>query len=119
MLTVLHGGGAASACTVSGLAKFSEYEFFLVPFYKTVEGRPSNAQRSRTLEDVPGMPPLNVEAILLNSTSVYLKWAQPLNRTLNGRLIEFNYVIYIKDPSILRCGSAFFLSRVTFLLMEC
>lgn len=50
MLTVLHGGGA-SACTVSNLAKFAEYEFFLVPFYKSVDGRPSNARRARTAED--------------------------------------------------------------------
>lgn len=50
MLTVLHGGGA-SACTISALDKFAEYEFFLVPFYKTVEGRPSNSRRSRTFED--------------------------------------------------------------------
>lgn len=50
MLTVLHGGGA-SACTISGLEKYSDYEFFLVPFFKTVEGRPSNARRAQTIED--------------------------------------------------------------------
>lgn len=50
MLTVLNGGGA-SACTIGGLKKFSEYEFFLVPFYKTVEGRPSNSKRAHTMED--------------------------------------------------------------------
>lgn len=50
MLTVLHGGGA-SACTISGLDKYADYEFFLVPFYKTVEGRPSNSRRARTFED--------------------------------------------------------------------
>lgn len=50
MLTVLHGGGA-SACTVNHLNKYAEYEFFLVPFYKSVEGQPSNARRARTVED--------------------------------------------------------------------
>lgn len=50
MSTVLHGGGA-SACTVEGLQEFTEYEFFLVPFYKTVKGRPSNSKRATTLED--------------------------------------------------------------------
>lgn len=49
-LTVLHGGGA-SACTITGLEKFREYEFFLVPFYKKIDGRPSNSRRTRTLED--------------------------------------------------------------------
>lgn len=49
-LTVLHGGGA-SACTINGLDKYTEYEFFLVPFYKTIEGRPSNSRTAKTLED--------------------------------------------------------------------
>lgn len=49
VLTVLHGGGA-TACTVSALAMYTEYEFFLVPFYKSVEGRPSNSRHARTLE---------------------------------------------------------------------
>lgn len=47
--TVLQGGGA-SVCTVEGLEEFTEYEFFLVPFYKTVKGRPSNSKHATTLE---------------------------------------------------------------------
>lgn len=50
MLTVLNGGGA-STCTVTGLMKYQSYEFFIVPFYKTVEGKPSNSRVARTLED--------------------------------------------------------------------
>lgn len=50
MVTVLNGGGA-SACKIDGLRKFFNYEFFLVPFYKTVEGRPSNSKRTQTMED--------------------------------------------------------------------
>lgn len=50
MQTVLHGGGA-SACTIEGLEEYTEYDFFLVPFYKTVKGRPSNSKRATTLED--------------------------------------------------------------------
>lgn len=50
MLTVLHTGGS-SGFTVNGLNKWSRYEFFLVPFFKTVEGQPSNSKIVRTLED--------------------------------------------------------------------
>lgn len=50
MLTVLNGGGA-STCTVTALLKYTLYEFFIVPFYKTVEGKPSNSRISRTQED--------------------------------------------------------------------
>lgn len=50
MLTVLHAGGALGF-QVTGLAKYTRYEFFLVPFYKTVDGKPSNSKTTRTLED--------------------------------------------------------------------
>lgn len=50
MLTVLHGGGA-STCMIEGLDEYSDYEFFLVPFYKTVKGRPSNSKIAKTFED--------------------------------------------------------------------
>lgn len=50
MLTVLNGGGA-STCTVTGLTKYQSYEFFIVPFYKSVEGKPSNSRVARTSED--------------------------------------------------------------------
>ncbi|EFA09265.2 robo3 [Tribolium castaneum] len=85
MLTVLHTGGASSF-TVNNLAKWSRYEFFLVPFYKTVEGQPSNSRTVRTLEDVPVEAPTSMEALLLNSTAVYLKWKPPPSETLNGDL---------------------------------
>lgn len=51
MLTVLNAGSGASSCKIGGLDKFTTYEFFIVPFYKTVEGKPSNSKVSRTLED--------------------------------------------------------------------
>lgn len=50
MLTVLNGGGA-STCTITGLRIYTRYEFFVVPFYKSVEGKPSNSRIARTLED--------------------------------------------------------------------
>lgn len=49
MLTVLHAGGA-SGFQVTGLSQYTRYEFFLIPFYKTVDGRPSNSKMARTLE---------------------------------------------------------------------
>lgn len=51
MLTVLLDKGSTSGFTVNNLLKWSRYEFFLVPFYKTVEGQPSNSRFVRTLQD--------------------------------------------------------------------
>lgn len=36
---------------VANLKKFSKYEFFISPFYRTVEGQPSNSKIVQTLED--------------------------------------------------------------------
>ena len=36
---------------VANLNKFSKYEFFISPFYRTVEGQPSNSKIVQTLED--------------------------------------------------------------------
>lgn len=49
MVTVLNAG--ATSYIVNNLKKYTKYEFFLVPFYKTVEGQPSNSQSVQTLED--------------------------------------------------------------------
>lgn len=50
MLTVLHAGGALGF-QVTKLTKYTRYEFFLVPFYKAIDGKPSNSKTTRTLED--------------------------------------------------------------------
>lgn len=36
---------------VSNLKKYTKYDFFLVPFYKSVEGQPSNSMIVQTAED--------------------------------------------------------------------
>ncbi|XP_073825561.1 roundabout 3 isoform X2 [Musca autumnalis] len=94
MMTVLNAGNGASACTVNGLAKASKYEFFLVPFYKSVIGKPSNSRHSTTMEDVPESPPHGMEAIQFNRTSVFLKWQPPYpNKTRNGILTNYNVIV--------------------------
>lgn len=118
MLTVLNGGGA-STCTFTGLLKYTKYEFFIVPFYKTVDGKPSNSKIGRTLEDgksgvelveqhvsnwhdkflVPAEPPTQMEALLLNSSAVFLKWKPPALKTQNGLLMSYFVIVRGVDTS--------------------
>ncbi|XP_050320635.1 roundabout homolog 2 [Bactrocera neohumeralis] len=94
MMTILNAGSGASACTVNGLEKASMYEFFLVPFFKSIVGKPSNSKRVRTMEDVPESPPHAMEAIQFNRTSVFLKWQPPYpNKTRNGILTNYNVLV--------------------------
>ncbi|XP_070489904.1 protein sax-3-like [Chironomus tepperi] len=93
MLTVLNAGSGASSCKIDGLQKFTTYEFFIVPFYKAVEGKPSNSRITRTLEDVPSEAPSNMEAKLLNTSTVYVKWKAPPAKFYNGVLKSYNVIV--------------------------
>ena len=46
---------------ITNLRKFTEYEVFLMPFFRNVEGQPSNSLHVQTLEDVPSSPPSNIQ----------------------------------------------------------
>ncbi|XP_076367138.1 roundabout homolog 1-like isoform X11 [Tachypleus tridentatus] len=84
MMTVLTG--LASSYVLTGLQKFTKYEFFLVPFYKNVEGPPSNSRLVQTTEDVPSAPPDNLHVQLVNMTSAAIYWSPPPPQHRNGIL---------------------------------
>ena len=87
MVTVMNAG--ATSYVLSDLKKYTRYEFFLVPFYKTIEGRPSNVQLAMTLEDVPSSPPENVHVGMINSTSAFVRWSAPPKNHHNGQLVGY------------------------------
>ena len=68
MKTVMNSAGAASHI-ITGLRKYTEYEVFLMPFYKMMEGQPSNSLHIQTLEDVPSAPPTNLRAEMVRRRS--------------------------------------------------
>jgi len=51
MMTVMMNNGEPKSYTLANLRKFTKYDFFLVPFFKTVEGQPSNSMVVQTHED--------------------------------------------------------------------
>ncbi|XP_077266288.1 roundabout homolog 2 [Temnothorax americanus] len=95
MVTVLNAG--ATSYVLTNLKKYTRYEFFLVPFYKIIEGRPSNVKLVTTLEDVPTGAPENVHVGMINMTSAFVRWSPPPKNTQNGQLI--GYKIQIKSNS--------------------
>ncbi|EZA60020.1 Roundabout-like protein [Ooceraea biroi] len=95
MVTVLNAG--ATSYVLTNLKKYTRYEFFLVPFYKIIEGRPSNVKLVTTLEDAPSGAPENVHVGMINVTSAFVRWSPPPKNTQNGQLI--GYKIQIKSNS--------------------
>ncbi|CAN8014272.1 unnamed protein product, partial [Ixodes persulcatus] len=96
MVTVLSGG--ASSYVLNDLRPYTKYEFFLVPFYKSVEGPPSNSRSVQTLEDVPTAAPEDVRAHVMNVTTATIFWSPPPPQHCNGKLRGYN-VYVIGDPS--------------------
>ena len=70
-MTVLKSENTNSA-VIPSLRKFTEYEFFLMPFYKMLEGQPSNSMHVQTLEDVPSAPPDMVEVTTMIMTVIVM-----------------------------------------------
>ncbi|XP_046420338.1 roundabout homolog 2-like [Neodiprion virginianus] len=95
MVTVLNAG--ATSYVLVNLKKYTQYEFFLVPFYKTIEGRPSNVKLATTLEDAPTGAPENVHVGMINMTSAFVRWSPPPKPEQNGQLV--GYKIQIKSNS--------------------
>ncbi|KAF6202601.1 hypothetical protein GE061_002999 [Apolygus lucorum] len=93
MLTVMNAG--ASQYTASNLRKYTKYEFFLVPFFKSVEGQPSNSKVVQTLEDVPSAAPMNIQMEMVNSTTAHIRWTSPPPQHFNG--IILGYKIQVKS----------------------
>ena len=63
---------------ITSLKKYTEYEVFLMPFFRRIEGQPSNSLHVQTLEDVPSAPPTNIAAKdILNVTSALIRWSPP------------------------------------------
>ncbi|XP_055387445.1 roundabout homolog 2 [Condylostylus longicornis] len=79
---------------VSNLKKFTKYEFFLAPFYRTLEGQPSNSKIIQTMEDIPSLPPDNIQTGMLNLTAGWVRWSPPPPQHHNGILL--GYKIQVK-----------------------
>ncbi|XP_050095385.1 roundabout homolog 2 [Anopheles aquasalis] len=80
---------------ITNLNKYTRYEFFLSPYFKNIEGKPSNARVVRTLEDMPTGPPTNIQAGMLNLTAGWVRWSAPLREHQLGPVV--GYKIQVKS----------------------
>lgn len=78
---------------VNGLRPFTNYEFFVIPYHKTVQGMPSNSLDGRTDEAPPSAPPTDVRVRMMNLTTLRISWRPPPADGINGVLKGFQIVI--------------------------
>lgn len=80
--------------TINGLQPFTLYQFFVTPYYKDIDGVPSNFLTGQTHEGKPGIAPPNLTIRPLNNTAVKLLW-RPIpppfaNGILKGYMLRVN-----------------------------
>ncbi|KAL0832166.1 hypothetical protein ABMA28_001623 [Loxostege sticticalis] len=84
----------SSSYILSGLMAYTQYDIFIMPFYKMLLGKPSNLMTGYTEEDVPSAPPQSVTAGVINATSAWIRWEPPPVNTWNGEIT--GYLIEIR-----------------------
>ncbi|OQV21525.1 Roundabout-like protein 2 [Hypsibius exemplaris] len=85
--------GSSLSHNIFGLKKYTEYEFRLVPAYKDIMGRESNALRMRTLSDVPDEAPQDVKVTLIDQNTLSVSWQPPAPHHVNGQLAGYRVSI--------------------------
>ncbi|CAB3399163.1 unnamed protein product [Caenorhabditis bovis] len=86
-------GANTESYVVSGLLPFTNYEFFVIPYHKNVQGAPSNSMDALTAEAPPSLPPEDVHIRMLNLTTLRISWKAPKPDGINGILKGFQIVI--------------------------
>lgn len=83
--------------TINGLLPFTLYQFFVVPYYKDIDGTPSNILTAQTNEDRPSIAPPNLTVRPINNTAVRLLWLHIPSVYANGILRSYTLRINRSD----------------------
>uniref|UniRef100_A0A915HN40 Roundabout n=1 Tax=Romanomermis culicivorax TaxID=13658 RepID=A0A915HN40_ROMCU len=79
---------------IGSLRPFTNYKFFVRPYYKTVEGLPSNILDATTDEAAPVNPPSDVQVRMMNRTTLRISWRPPSVDGINGILKGYQILIF-------------------------
>ncbi|XP_076879848.1 neogenin 1a isoform X3 [Brachyhypopomus gauderio] len=83
--------------TMTGLKKFTEYNFRVVAYNKHGPGVSTEDVAVRTYSDVPSSPPQNLTVEVLNSKSFMVRWQPPPAEAQNGEIAGYK-IRYRKSP---------------------
>nr|XP_045591261.1 roundabout homolog 1-like [Procambarus clarkii] len=86
-------GASSSSHLVHDLRPNTPYTFFIVPFWRSVEGTPSNSHSLTTPEDVPAVAPGEVRVTVHEEGSVLIRWASVSAEEARGDLVGYQVTI--------------------------
>uniref|UniRef100_A0A6A7FSY9 Roundabout homolog 1-like n=1 Tax=Hirondellea gigas TaxID=1518452 RepID=A0A6A7FSY9_9CRUS len=81
--------GSSSSHLVRGLEPYTHYTFFLVPFWRNLEGTPTNSLSLTTPEDIPSVAPQSVVLSKRSSSEALVKWDEVDSADIPGRLLGY------------------------------
>ncbi|XP_015777856.1 PREDICTED: protein sidekick-1-like isoform X1 [Acropora digitifera] len=84
---------------VSGLEKYTEYEFQVLTLTSIGNGPVSSVKVVRTMEDVPSVAPVNLTVAFQSSTRILASWLPPPVDSRNGIILGFKLFYKRKDSS--------------------
>ncbi|XP_068727789.1 uncharacterized protein [Montipora capricornis] len=96
--TIFVSNASMYTIPVTGLAKFTEYEFHALAFTSAGDGMNSSVQFSKTKEDIPSEAPSGFMVKASNSTSITASWQLPPADSRNGIITGFKLFYRQKRP---------------------
>ncbi|XP_047470986.1 roundabout homolog 1-like [Penaeus chinensis] len=86
-------GSSTSSHLMQGLQANTPYTFFIVPFWRSIEGTPSNSYSLQTPQDVPSVAPTDVRVTPLEEGSVLITWSTLEPEKARGEIVGYQVVI--------------------------
>lgn len=74
---------------ISNLRKYTRYQVFVVPYFRSIQGLPSNLFSVQTQQDVPSAAPQHLSVRALNSSAVVVSWTPPPRHHHNGPITGY------------------------------
>lgn len=85
---------------ISDLKPAYTYEFRVSAVNGIGEGMPSRSSNNITIpEEIPSMPPQNIQAYSTNPRTIFIQWQAPLAASWNGRLRGFQIAYSLSYPN--------------------
>ncbi|PFX12512.1 Receptor-type tyrosine-protein phosphatase F, partial [Stylophora pistillata] len=114
--TSVINNGTRFSRNVSGLERYTEYEFQVLAFTSFGDGPKSTVKTEKTMEDAPSQPPTHFNVIVNSSTSVTASWQPPPEESRHGIIEGFKLHYKKKDSgsaTVLTINSRKTSTRVT------
>ncbi|XP_063586120.1 protein sax-3-like [Penaeus indicus] len=86
-------GSSSSSHLLHELKPNTQYTFFLVPFWHSVEGTPSNSQSLKTPQDVPLVAPGDVRVSTREEGAVLITWSTLAPEEARGKIIGYQVTL--------------------------